>query len=131
MKKKILILFTAFNIIALTSCDKSIVEPTEFLKLSEEQTLTTGKVEIYNRINIPGGILLYIDGNYITKLTRFYPNSNYFDCGYSSDITAVYINEKMEVGSHNYQIRNINGGVLINNTFYISLATCSPVNLFY
>ena len=62
MKKKILLLLTAFNIIVVTSCDKSIEEPTEYLRLSKEQTLTTGKVEIYNRINIPGGILLYIGG---------------------------------------------------------------------
>jgi hypothetical protein len=131
MKKKILLLLTAFNIIVLMSCDKSFEEPTEYLTLSEEQTLTTGKVEIYNRIGIPGGILLYIDGNYITKLTKYYPNTNYFDCGYSSDKTAMYANEKMEVGSHSYQIRNSNGSILINNTFYISLASCTSVNLFY
>lgn len=130
MKKKILILFTAFTIFAVTSCEKSIEEPTEYLKLSEEQTLTTGKVEIYNHIGITGGILLYIDGNYITNLTRYYPSTTYFDCGYSSDKTAMYSNEKMEVGSHNYQIRNASGSVLDNNTFYISLASCTSVNLF-
>jgi hypothetical protein len=43
----------------------------------------------------------------------------------------MYSNEKMEVGSHNYQIRNSNGSVLENNTFYISLGTCTPINLFY
>ena len=131
MKKKILLLFTAFNIIVVTSCDKSIEEPTEYLRLSEKQTLTTGKLEIYNHIGITGGILLYIDGNYITKLTKYYPSTNYFDCGYSSDKTAMYANEKMEVGSHSYQIRNSNGSVLENNTFYISLGTCTPINLFY
>jgi len=131
MKKKILLLLTAFNIIVVTSCDKSIVEPTLALKPVNAPTSTKGKVEIYNHIGNQGAIRLYINGDFKTSLPNYFSSTSNFNCGYSTSTLAVYIGNNLEEGSYYYEIRNSNGVTIISNYFYISPDNCTPVNLFY